>query len=910
MDMSPNGFHAQVLSPNGNWYIDPWWKNDTSFYSCYTKKDLAGKHFSCSFDGSKIDPRIREARKARPSATDLTTGSTRRTYRLSVTGQGEYTVFFGGVAAAMNGIVTTMNRVNGIYERDMAVRMQLVANNNLIVYPNPATDPFSANDSSGTTLSENQSNTDAVIGNGNYDIGHIFNTGGGGLAGLGVVCFNSQKAEGATGSNFPMGDPFDVDFVSHELGHQFGADHTFNGTQGSCGGNRNASTAYEKGSGTTIMSYAGICGSDNVQPNANDYFHAGSLEQMNAYLNSESCEVSNATGNTPPSVNAGANYTIPRNTPFTLTATGTDANGDTLTYCWEQMDLGAAQVLTAADNGQSPLFRSRPPTTDPSRTFPELADILSNTSDNDEVLPTLARTMTMRVTARDNRANGGGTDSDETSITVNNGSGPFVVTFPNTAVSISGMQNVTWNPANTQNAPVSTPNVNILLSTDGGLTFPTTLAANTPNDGSQMVTLPVINTTTARIKIEGAGNIFFDISNVNFTITPGAGVPVFDDGGSHTVNDSTGNGNNNSVLDPGENGIQLFLNVLNSSGASATGVNGTLTSLSPTVTIGASASSYPNLGGGATDDNNTPYTINIDPSHPCGAPVLLRLSMTSNEGSNTVDINLSTGMPQAPQTLLFNAGIPIPDNNTININVPVGISGTISDLDFRFDGSACSTVPTDTNNGLNHSWVGDLVITLISPTGTQVRIMDRPGAGAFGSGGFNFCQTLFNDDGAFPAIDSIVQTDEPHTGTWLPEDALSAFDGEEANGTWTLRITDSVTDDTGQLNNFSMIFTLSGCTPPSMNPTYTITASAGPNGTIAPSGAVVVNSGDSANFLATADTYYHLLEILVNGSPIGMTFGPGFSSFNYMWNNVMADGTIQANFSENLATIPGCCWWR
>ncbi|MEM7393082.1 MAG: reprolysin-like metallopeptidase, partial [Verrucomicrobiota bacterium] len=510
LDITPKGVHAQVLTPSGDWYIDPYWKDDTIFYTSYRKRALAPKPFTCKFTGKKIDPNDQRGRRNTPAG--LTTGMNLRTYRLAVTGQGEYTAFHGGtVAGAMAAIMTTINRVNGIYERDLAVRLQLIANNNLIVYTNPATDPFTQNDSSGTTLAQNQTNTDAVIGFANYDVGHIFNTGGGGLAGLGVICA-VDKAEGATGSDTPMGDAFDVDFVAHELGHQFGANHVFNGVDSNCSGdNRNGPTAYERGSGTTIMCYAGICGTDDVQSNSDDYFHAASLDEITTYLNTQSCEMSAATGNNLPSANAGGDFTIPEQTPFTLTASATDGDGDTLTYCWEQVDLGPAQAQSAGDNGSSPLFRSRPPSASSSRTFPQLSDILSNTSNNAEKLPTTTRTMNFRVTVRDNRAGGGGTDSDDMQVSVVSGGGPFQVTSPNTAVTIGGDQTVTWNVANTHMAPISTPNVNILLSTDGGMTFPTTLAANTPNDGSQMVTLPSVSSSQARIKIEGAGNIFFDI---------------------------------------------------------------------------------------------------------------------------------------------------------------------------------------------------------------------------------------------------------------------------------------------------------------------------------------------------------------------------------------------------------------
>jgi hypothetical protein len=221
----------------------------------------------------------------------------------------------------------------------------------------------------------------------------------------------------------------------------------------------------------------------------------------------------------PPTVNAGPNYTIPQGTPFTLTATGTDPNGDYLTYTWEEMDLGTASP-PSTDDGSRPIFRSFLPTSSPSRTFPKLADILNNTTTIGESLPTTTRSMNFRVTARDNRLGGGGTASDDMIVNVRADSGPFVVTQPDIAVTwpVGSSQTVTWNVANTTGAPVSCVNVKISLSTDGGNTFPIVLAASTPNDGTEAITMPNYPTTSARIKVEAVGNVFFDISNANFTI--------------------------------------------------------------------------------------------------------------------------------------------------------------------------------------------------------------------------------------------------------------------------------------------------------------------------------------------------------------------------------------------------------
>ncbi len=532
LSLTSLGFHAMVLSASGTVMIDPYRRWDSRYVLSYLKSEArkpAGAAFRCEVDGESQEE---AASEEAPAPAEAASGTQLRTYRLALAGTGEYSIAVCApnpvaVACAMNAMAVSMNRVDGIYEREAAIRMVLIANNDLIVYTNGATDPYT-NGNGSTMLGQNQSNLNSVIGTANYDIGHVFSTGGGGVAQLAVPC-TSNKARGVTGQANPVGDPFDVDYVAHEMGHQFGGAHTFNGTTNNCGGNRSGSSAYEPGSGTTIMAYAGICGAEDLQPHSDDTFHTRSFDQIVTFstgATGSSCAVITATGNTPPSVNAGPAFTVPKQTPFTLTGSATDPDSDTLTYMWEEFDLGSAAPPNDDVAVVRPIFRSFVPLTVPSRTFPRLSDILDNVATLGESMSTRNRTMNFRLTVRDNRAGGGGVNWASTTVTVNAAAGPFAVTQPNTAVSWSGVRTVTWDVAGTNVAPVSCANVAIDLSTDGGNTFPTALAASTANDGSEAVAIPNTPTSQARIRVSCVGNIFFDISNVDFSIVEPGPAPT------------------------------------------------------------------------------------------------------------------------------------------------------------------------------------------------------------------------------------------------------------------------------------------------------------------------------------------------------------------------------------------------
>ena len=528
------GIHVMISSGEYPMYlIDPYTKDKKTSIAYFKNKNEKNK-FECLFDEQNLAVKNRKIQK-----TFNANDGKLRTYRMALIGTAEYSQFHltnQGVgagesnetkkAAVLSAMNVSMTRINGIFERDLGVTMKLVSNNTDLIFLDAATDGLTNNDIS-ILVNESQTKCDAVIGNANYDIGHVFawvdDESGNGLAGGGVVCTTGEKAQGASMRKTPLGDRFDIDLVAHEIGHQFGSNHTQNGD---C--NRFNATAVEPGSGSTIMGYAGFC-DPNVQNISDAYFHAVSIAEMwNIVITSATCGVQTATNNTAPVANAGGDYTIPKSTPFVLKGTATDADaGNSLTYNWEQLDNQTATMPPVATNTTGPMFRSFSSSTSPNRFMPAIATVLAgNTSSTWEVVPSVARTMNFSLTVRDNVLNGGATARDDVKITVDANSGPFLVTSQTTAITLNGnsTQTITWDVANTTAVPVNAANVNILLSTDGGITFPNVLISNTANDGTENVTLSNITTTQARIKVEAANHIFYAVNSTNFSIDNTASV--------------------------------------------------------------------------------------------------------------------------------------------------------------------------------------------------------------------------------------------------------------------------------------------------------------------------------------------------------------------------------------------------
>ncbi|MEW5676463.1 reprolysin-like metallopeptidase [Flavobacterium enshiense] len=524
--LSPLGFKAMTYAPDKeSIFIEPI-NSENTLYTVYKRSEH--KHEMDEFECSVTESASQSISQTSSTYARGADDAKLRTYRLALSCTGEYAAYFGGSkAATLASMNNTLTRINGVFERDFGVRLVLIANNDTLIYTNPTTDPFSYASNWG---SESQSNLTAVIGEANYDIGHLLGAGAvvsgdaGARGSIGADNYKGRAYSCANATNY-QGDTFDINCVAHEMGHQLGANHTFTYTTES------TIAQLEPGSGSTIMSYAGITTKD-VQQNSDAYFHAISIQQVTDLIKTKTFGTITNTGNAVPVVNAGLNFTIPKGTPFMLNGSATDANStDALTYSWEQMDVGNATAsVPTATATTGPLFRSYLPTVSPIRYFPNMNSILAGlttTAGRDiavEALPGVARTLNFRLTVRDNRIGGGANNTDDVVLTVDGVAGPFTVDTQNAAVSyVAGTsQAINWTVAGTNANGVNAANVDILLSTDGGQTFPTVLVSGTPNDGSQNVVIPNLPGTTNRIMVKGSNHIFFDVNNANFTITGSA----------------------------------------------------------------------------------------------------------------------------------------------------------------------------------------------------------------------------------------------------------------------------------------------------------------------------------------------------------------------------------------------------
>jgi len=449
-------------------------------------------------------------------------------YNFACACTGEFSQDNGGTKDAVFQKVTEFtNMLNAIYERDVNIRLALIPESYDIIFLDPTTDPYTGTDVGGW-MSQNSSAMFNVLGSTDkYDIGHVFARylGGAAIGIAGGTCCTQTKGRGCSAW---YGPPYGSDFfaiVGQEIGHMWNSGHTFN--QCSIDSQFDYDSACEPGSGSTIMSYNGACGTNNIGGGGTAlYYHACSIAEIRNFVENQegaTCGMDIINGNNDPIVTTPYpdNLFIPISTPFELTGLAVDPDGDTpLTYCWDEMDLGPTTTL-GNPVGNSPAFRWFEPTTNPTRTFPRIQTVIANTNTNTEVLPTYNRDFNFVLVARDNKSGGGGVGMDTVSLRSTTTAGPFLVSYPtlaNIIWKVGEYQTVTWDVANTDNTLVNCQKVNIRLSTNGGTTNTVTLAEGVPNIGKACILVPNNVTTSARVRVEAADNVFFDISNANFKI--------------------------------------------------------------------------------------------------------------------------------------------------------------------------------------------------------------------------------------------------------------------------------------------------------------------------------------------------------------------------------------------------------
>ena len=525
IDFSPGGFHAVIKTTDGVVYIDPYFvKADGNYISYFTKdhvEDTSGFSKTCGIDHyiNSVASTIEEENIQKSASVPVT----KRTYRMALACTAQWGSLFGSVESVMQRFVTGVNRLNMIFENEIAAKFELIDNNDQLAFIDRANEPYTSPNLGRTCLAENQNILNSVVGVNAYDIGHVFTVscidGIAGVAYLGSLCnFNKGGGVSCVGSRSITN--FMVQTTAHEIGHQLDGGHSWN----SCPpaqGQFSSGSAWEPGSGSTILSYAGACGSDNIAGSNDDYFHIGNIGQFQNHIAGAGCGTAEDSGNNTPEIewNYTNGFYIPLSTPFELQAEATDIDGDNMTYNWEQMNTGQVSPL-GSPIGNAPSFRSFKPDENNFRIFPRLTTILFNTNDRTERLPTYARNLRFRFVVRDNHPGAGGIAWRDVSFNATDEAGPFVITEPSSDAFVSVNEDLTveWDVANTDGVRVNCQFVDIYLSTNGGLDFDILLAENTPNDGSETVKMPNIITNNAKVKVKASNNIFFNIGRPNIII--------------------------------------------------------------------------------------------------------------------------------------------------------------------------------------------------------------------------------------------------------------------------------------------------------------------------------------------------------------------------------------------------------
>ena len=884
LDWTERGFHASIRGGGTETvFVDPLFRGDRNLYQVYRKSDFGEReeNFSCHTvaDKSGIGKPAGGTYNKRLGDCEL------MQYRTTITATGEYSNYHGATSAAQSGlvqsaVVTTINRVNQVFTRDISLRLQLVGNNDQLYNYDPATDPFPVNDV-GDLIGRNTSYTNGIIGAANYDYGHIVTqANGGGVARLRASC-GSSKAAGATSRPTPENDPFDIDYVAHEMGHNFGGNHTQNN-----GCNYSSSAGMEPGSASSVMGYAGIC-TPNVQNNSDDYFHGRSIEEMTTHfeLGNGGCGtiISMALNN--PVVTPQDDETIPAGTPFVLkgAATVTTPGNGTLTYNWEQYDSERGAVMPPVEtNVQGPLFRSFAATASPERFLPRLSAVVAGTDPRWEEIPTVTRTMDFRATVINQNATYGCAMADEVTINVDASDRPFTVTDPTVGTQWSAGQvaQVRWDVAETDRAPYNTQLMDIYYSTDGGNSFQV-LLTGTPNDGLETVTIPNVVTNEALIMVRANDNVFYNLSTEAFSVVPATGTPTVtltdlspldvqdcfavttaanfrfqtsSAGGATAPITWAVSGQPNGVpvsfsANPTQPGgvVDVFVEDLNNL-ATGTVLNLTLTGTSTEGTftrqlrvekLGGSSLAAPVPTGPVADFDDLRPLLAATANGPAGSTYELQVATDPNFNNLVYDLDgLTTPSLQIDsyldplrfywwrvRTVQDCASSPWTNNvfrsgNCTVYNTtaaPINISGNGSNVVVTMD----VTVPT-AGTILDVDLVAlDLEHTYLGDLQIELEHPDGvTNARLFdrACGSTNDIMVTFDDE-----ADAGAFTCPPTSGGFVqpPGNLLSAFDGLPGNGTWTLRVRDNADFDGGSLQSYGLKVCYSAMSLPVTYPNFT-----------------------------------------------------------------------------------------
>ncbi len=846
MELTPTGVSVQVLASEGRWMIDPSDQSDATQVKSYFARDAKRNKnpFQCgvidhNHQAGPLQKNGLWASSSRPAghANQLRSrGAELRTYRLAVATTGEYSEYHGGsVEGTLSAVVKVVNRVNGIFNSEISVAFELIESNDEIIFTDADTDPFEGNLDTSILIDESQTVIDEAIGSENYDIGHTFGGAGGGMASTGP-CQEGYKASGVTGGT--EGDAFAVDYVAHEIGHQFSMDHTFNTNSESCLENRSPTAAFEPGAGTTIMSYNGICRPDDIaQPhlpnnNSDPLFHSFSFEQAAEYVEGEGaeCGVVTDTGNTQPNVDAGERYTVPASTPLYIEGAGSDPDGDALTYSWEQRDLGPAAALNAPDDGAIPLFRSYAPVLSPRRYLPQLESVVSGELNDTEKMPRKPRTMAFALTARDD-AGARNSDMTEIEVIAEPLIGPtFAVAEPNLGGSLGKAGTVRWHVGETNKAPISASQVALYLSTDGGQSFADTPFATTVNDGYARVDFPSdVRTNNARIMVKGSNNIFFDVSDMDFSLDTSLAATPEVPAPKNVSGASSGNTRIDIGFSPGAGG---GVNYYDATCVGEPSLSSFVGAESPSVgfdTSQAAVSSIALEGQGAVSSEGVSVAVNITHGYrgdvilklvsPSGATVGLKDYDGGDQAADVIETYSVRGF--SGETIAGEWQLQVSDgyedsyNGTLNswsisgigVAPPRSVAGSNDPKASFNDANAVTSRIQLTAEGdvspsefevtvdITHSWRSDVVLELEAPSGKRISLRSEE-----------------TDDSGDDVIGTFPTTLRSNT-------SFAELAGEALSGAWTLHVSDQAPVDDGVLNSWAItqnqyVFTGRGTSSP------------------------------------------------------------------------------------------------